>query len=74
MSAALCQRQLVVYLFHRMQQPFPVTLLTEWVLCGVTVTDSFPGTPIPTAYSRVTVVLLVATVLLSPILVTEPSP
>ena len=72
MRAALCQRQLVVYLLHRMQQPFLITLLTERVLCGVAVTDSFPRPPIPTAYSRVTVVLLVAAVLLLFMLLTEP--
>ena len=72
MRAALCQRQLVVYLLHRMQHALLVALLTERVLCGVAVTDSLPGTPIPTAYSRVTVVLLVAAVLLFLMLLTEP--
>ena len=74
MRPALCQRQPVVYRLHRSQQPLLLALFAEWVLCGVAVTDSFPHPPVPTAYSRVTVVLLVAMVLLSPILVTEPSP
>ena len=74
MRPALCQRQLVVYLLNRTQQTLLITLLTERMLGCVAVTDSFPHPPVPTAYSRVTVVLLVAMVLLSPILVTEPSP
>ena len=71
MRPALCQRQLVVYLLHRPQHTFIPALLTERMLCGVTVTDSLPCPPIPTAYSRVTVVLLVAAVLLLPMLLTK---
>ena len=66
MRPALCQRQPVVYLLHRPQQPLLPAFLTERVLCGVTVTDSFPRPAVPTAYSRVAVVLLVAAVLLFP--------
>ena len=72
MRPALRQWQLVVYLLNRTQNTFLVTLLTERMLCSVTVTDSFPCPPIPTAYSRVTVVLLVAAVLLFLMLLTEP--
>lgn len=67
-----CQRQLVVYFFHRPQQPLPLALLAEGMLCGITVTDSFPCPPVPTAYSRVAVVLLIAAVLLLPMLLTKP--
>lgn len=73
MGTAFCQWQPVVYLLHRPQQSFLPALLTERVLCGVAVTDTLPRPPIPTAYSRVTVVLLVAAVLLLPMLLTEPS-
>ena len=73
MGAALCQRHPVVYLLHRMQQPFLITLLTERMLYSVSVTDSFPRPAIPTAYSRVSVILLVAAVLLLLMLLTEPS-
>lgn len=73
MRPALRQWQLVVYLLNRTQNTFLVTLLTERVLCSVAVTDSFPCPPVPTAYSRVTVVLLVAAVLLFLMLLTKAS-
>ncbi len=73
MRPALCQRQLVVYLLHWPQHPLLLALLTERVLCSVAVTDTFPCPAIPTAYSRVAVVLLVAAVLLFFMLLTELS-
>lgn len=42
MPPALCQRQPVVYFFHRPPQPFPLALLAEGMFCGITVTDLFP--------------------------------
>lgn len=71
--SALGQRQLVMHLFYRTKQAFPVALLTERVLGYIAVTDSFPRPAIPTAYSRVPVVLLVALVLLPLVFLTEPS-
>ena len=71
--SSLGQRQLVMHLFYRTKQTFPVALLTERVLGYIAVTDSFPRPAIPTAYSRVPVVLLVALVLLPLVFLTEPS-
>ena len=71
--SALGQRQLVMHLFHRTKQTFPVALLTEWVLGYIAVADSFPCPAVSTAYSRVPVVLLVALVLLFLVFLTEPS-
>jgi len=73
MCAALRQRLLVVYLFHRYKDSSPLALLTERVSAGVAVTDTFPRSAISTAYSRVTVVLLVAAVLLLLMLLTKSS-
>ena len=71
MRTPLCQRQHMVYLFYRTQPPLLLALFTERVLCGVAVTDAFPCPAIPTAYSRVSVVLLVASVLLLFMLLTK---
>ena len=73
MCAALGQRFLVMHLLHGTQQSLLVALLTERVLLRIAVTNSFPRPAVPTAYSRVTVVLLVAAVLLFLMLLTEPS-
>ncbi len=72
MRPALCQWQLMVYFLHRPQQSFLLALLTERMLGCIAVTDTLPCPPIPTAYSRVAVVLLVAAVLLPLMLLTEP--
>lgn len=73
MSSTLGQRFLVVYLFGLHQDSLGIALLTERVLRYITVTDSLPCPSIPTAYSRVSVVLLVAFVLLFLMFLTEPS-
>ncbi len=73
MCAALRQRQLVMYLLHGYKDSFLLALLTERVSAGVAVTDTFPRSAVPTAYSRVTVVLLVATALLLLMLLTKSS-
>lgn len=70
--SSLGQRQLVMHLLHRTKQTFPIAFLTEWVLGYIAVTDSFPCPSVPTAYSRVSVVLLVALVLLPLVFLTEP--
>ena len=59
MRPALCQRQLMVYLLHRSQQPLFLTLLTERVLCGIAVTDSFPSSAVAFAGRVSTLELLV---------------
>lgn len=71
MRPALCQWQPMVYFLNRTQHALLVTLFTERVLGSVTVTDSLPRSAVPTAYSRVTVVLLVAAVFLLLMLLTK---
>lgn len=73
MRSTLGQRFLVVYLFGLHQDSLGIALLTERVLCCIAVTDSLPCPSIPTAYSRISVVLLVAFVLLFLMLLAEPS-
>ena len=73
MSSTLGQRFLVVYLLGLHQDSLVIALLTERVLCYIAVTDPLPCPSIPTAYSRISVVLLVAFVLLFLMLLTEPS-
>ena len=71
MRPALCQWQLMVYFLHRPQQSFLLALLTERMLGCIAVTDTLPCPPIPTAYSRVAVVLPVAAVFLPRILLSQ---
>lgn len=73
MSSTLGQRFLVVYLLGLHQDSLGIALLTKRVLCCIAVTDSLPCPSIPTAYSRISVVLLVAFVLLFLMLLAEPS-
>lgn len=63
---------LMVYFLDRHKNPFPIALLTERVRLYITVTDSFPCTPVPTAYSRVPAILLVAFVHKLRVFLTEP--
>ena len=58
--AAFRERHLVMNLLGGGQSAFPLAQLAQRVLLDVPVTDAFPGAAIPAAYSRVTVVLLVA--------------
>lgn len=55
------------------QDPLFITQFTERMALHVTVTDTFPSPSIPTAYSRISVILLVASVLLLLMLLAEPS-
>ena len=72
MRPAFGQRFLMVYFLDRYKNPFPIALLTERVRLYIAVTDSFPCTPIPTAYSRVPAILLVAFVHKLRVFLTEP--
>lgn len=73
MSSALGQRFDVVYLLSQSNDSTPSTFLAQRVGGDETVTDSFPGSAVPTAYSRVSVVLLVAFVLLLLVFLAEAS-
>ena len=72
MRPAFRQRFLMVYFLDRHKNSFPIALLTERVRLYIAVTDSFPCTPVPTAYSRVPAILLVAFVHKSRVFLTEP--
>lgn len=50
-----------------------ITQFTERMTLHITVTDTFPSPSIPTAYSRISVILLVASILLLLMLLAEPS-
>ncbi len=73
MGAALGERKAMVDFLGRNQHTLFVALLTEWMLLDIAVTDALPRTTIPTAYSRVSVVLLVALVLLAFMLRAKPT-
>ena len=62
----------MVYFLDRYKNPFPVTQFTERVCLYIAVTDSFPRPPVPTAYSRVPAILLVASVHKLCMFLTEP--
>ena len=47
-----------------------IALFTERMCFNIAVSDSFPSSAVPTAYSRITVVLLVAGILLFLMLLT----
>lgn len=72
MRTAFGQRFLMVYFLDRYKDPFPITNFTERVRLYIAVTDSFPCTPIPTAYSRIPAILLVAFVHKLRVFLTEP--
>ena len=72
-GAALRQRLDVVYLLGRNDPSLLLTHLTQWLLCNVSVSNTFPGSAIPAVHIRVPVVLLVAFVLLPLVFLTEPS-
>jgi len=63
MSSTLREWELVMYLLGRNVASFLQALLTQWMGSSVAITDSFPCSSVPTVYSRVSVVLLVAFVL-----------
>lgn len=72
MRPAFGQRFLMVYFLDRHKNSFPIALLTERVRLYIAVTDSFPCSPVPTVYSRVPAILLVAFVHKLRVFLTEP--
>lgn len=60
MRSTFRKRNFVMHLFGRHKQSAFQTLLTEWVCLDIAISDSFPSSAVSTAYSRVSVVLLVA--------------
>ena len=71
--AALRERYLVMHLFGGGQPAIPLAQLTQRMLLDVPVADALPGAAIPAAYSRVTVVLLVAFGFRFGVLLAEPA-
>ena len=72
-GAALRQRLDVVYLLGRNDPSLLLTHLTQWLLCNVSVSDTFPRSAVSAAHCRVSVVLLVTFILLPLMLLTEPA-
>ena len=72
MCSTFGQRLFVVYFLGGCQFAFLLTQLTQWVLLDVLIADALPSPAIPAAYSRVTVVLLVAFGLRLGVLLAEP--
>ena len=72
-GSAFSQRLLVVDLLGGGQPAFLLAQLAQRVLLDVPVADALPGAAIPTAYSRVTVVLLVAFGFRFGVLLAEPA-
>lgn len=64
MSPSLGERHNVMHLLDRHDDPTPETLLTERRLLHIACADTAPSPSVPTAYSRIPVILLVACVLL----------
>ena len=62
-----------MHLFGGGQPTIPLAQLTQRMLLDVPVADALPGAAIPAAYSRVTVVLLVAFGLRLGVLLAEPA-
>lgn len=73
MSSTLGQRCLVVYLLGGNEPALLLAQLTEGVLCYIAVADAFPCASVPTAYSRVSVILLVAFGFLLCVFLAEPA-
>jgi hypothetical protein len=73
MCAAFRKRDAMVDLFRRNKQTFLLTQLAQRMLLHIAVSDTLPSTAITTAYSRVSVVLLVAFVLLLLMFRTKPA-
>ena len=67
------QMYLVMNLLHWTQHTVLLALLTQRMVRCVAVTDTLPCPAIPTAYSRVTVILLVAAAFLLGVFLTEPA-
>ena len=73
MRSTFRKRNFVVHLFGWHKQSAFQTLLTEWMCLDIAISDSFPSSAVPTAYSRVSVVLLVAFGFLFCVFLAEPS-
>jgi len=71
MRSALRERLNVVYFLGRGYSPLPLAHLTQRMSRNVSVTDAFPGSSVPTVYSRVSIVLLVAFVFCLGVFLTE---
>ena len=50
MRSAFTDRKYMVHLVHQHEAAFPVTHLTERMLSGIPISDSFPGPPILFVY------------------------
>jgi hypothetical protein len=61
-----------MYLLDRNNDASLAALLTQGMFLDIAVSDSLPCSSVPTVYSRISVVLLVASVLLFGMLLTEP--
>jgi len=72
MCSTFRKRYFVMHLFGRHKQSLFKTLLAQRVLLHITISDSFPSSAVPTAYSRVSVVLLVALCFLLCVFLAEP--
>ena len=73
MSSTLGQRCSVVYLLGGNEPALLLTHLAEGMLCCIAVADAFPCASVPTAYSRVSVILLVAFGFLLCVFLAEPA-
>ena len=72
-GSTLRQRSPVMHFLRSYQNSLFITQFTERMTLHITVTDTFPSPSIPTAYSRISVILLVAFILFFRMLLTEPS-
>ena len=70
--SSFSQRNLVMNLFNRNDDTFGEALLAEGMCLHIGITDSFPRSAVSTAYSRITAILLVVSVVLFLMLFTEP--
>lgn len=73
MCATFCKRNLVMYFFYFNKDSLFVTNLTERMSLNITVTDAFPRTTISSPSVRVSLVLLVTSVLFLLMFLTEPT-
>ena len=73
MCSTFGQRLFVVYFLGGCQFAFLLAQLTQRVLLDIPVSDALPGAAIPAAYSRVTVILLIAFGFRLGVLLAEPA-
>lgn len=72
-GSAFRQRNLMVHFLCFHKDSFVITDFTKRMFAYIFVSDTFPSSAVPTAYSRISVVLLVAFVLFLFMLLTKPS-